>query len=385
MLVAKDQYGNEVVAFNKSMEELDFIRHQPLFCPECHGKVILKAGQIMTPHFAHLSQSNCNHHGESEEHLSGKIQLFNWFKQLGYNVTLEQTLSSINQRVDLLVKVNHKLIAIEYQCAPISHSQLLKRTEGLYSLGIKPFWIFGSRYLKLTGENKLRLSSILRAAINIYDYKRTLKLFFYNSKQQLMSVASDFYLIKDKSICHLQTYKLKTIRWSDLAKAKLVNRQFLYKEWQKEKLKFRSGQRVYQTNHDKILMQRLYQLHLHPQNLPSVIHIPIQNDHMFLTPSYIWQTEIVIFIIHPMKVGEYIYWDEIIKRLKAFLTNFITVCYQSLNNHPVYQFLLTLEKLGFIRRKSINIFIKMKEFSFHKTLDDAIKEDRRILHKILIE
>jgi hypothetical protein len=48
-------------------------------CPDCKGELIVRAGEVMRPHFAHLKQSNCPYterrSGETEDHRNAKWRL----------------------------------------------------------------------------------------------------------------------------------------------------------------------------------------------------------------------------------------------------------------------------------------------------------------------
>src|SRR5690625_4264644 len=206
-----------IVAFNKTDEQLQIIRQKSLFCPNCNAPVILKAGQIMTPHFAHLKQDDCpNYERESEEHLQGKLHLFKWFKKQKIPISIEHYLSPIKQRVDLLIKVNKKYVAIEYQCAPISITELMNRTNGLLSLDIIPIWIFGSPYLSNINRQTIKLNTTLKAAIHHYSINKTSKLLFYEPFKRQFTIGSNFYTIKSKGYCHLLKKSIENATWPSL-------------------------------------------------------------------------------------------------------------------------------------------------------------------------
>ncbi|MGM8214654.1 competence protein CoiA [Bacillaceae bacterium W0354] len=384
MLTAIDEKGNKVLAYNKSEDELKHIRQSILFCPDCQERVILKAGQIITPHFAHKSNSTCTtQQGEGEEHNRGKLDLFNWFNEQGYPTWLEYYLPSIKQRVDLLVKLKRNYIAVEYQCAPISNEELMNRTKGLYSKGVVPIWIFGRNYLKLVKKNAIRLNTTLRSATNYFDKSRRSKLLFYNSTSRKMTVVSDLYSVKNTAYCAVKTKPLKFTSWQELFHSNELDSFILYQHWLNEKRSFRTGQRIYQTAVDRRFMLELYEHHLHPQYLSSSIHLPIKNSHQFLLPHYIWQTKIVLQI-HPLRIGSKFRWIDIWNKIKNDFKRYVLVCYPTPNNHPVYQYLVLLENLGYLRRLNGLTFVKVKHFTFPKTIEQAVKLDEAYLRTVLL-
>ena len=62
-------------------------------CPICRNNVFLKSGEIKRPHFAHYSD-DCNLTGETLEHLTAKLNLYNDLKdsiEKGKELILERT------------------------------------------------------------------------------------------------------------------------------------------------------------------------------------------------------------------------------------------------------------------------------------------------------
>ena len=122
------------------------------YCPICKEELILKRGNVNSPHFAHFKNSQCviaMEDGESNEHLMGKEQLLNFIDKR--NTHVEKYLSEINQRPDLM----YRNIAFEFQCSPISVKRLEERIEGYRKLHMKSLWILGSNYRKRFGSNSV--------------------------------------------------------------------------------------------------------------------------------------------------------------------------------------------------------------------------------------
>ncbi|MFK2825808.1 competence protein CoiA family protein [Bacillus sp. B190/17] len=147
MLVAVDQYGQAVSLANRPNEQLIHeVRSSRHFCPSCRQPVILKAGAIKIPHFAHASSHACEafSEGESERHLKGKADMHNWIRRT-HEVEMEAYLPEISQRPDLLVDGK---VAMEYQCSHMSVDLFVNRTEGYKQNGLFPFWIYGGPPIK---------------------------------------------------------------------------------------------------------------------------------------------------------------------------------------------------------------------------------------------
>ncbi|MEK4030894.1 competence protein CoiA family protein [Pseudobacillus sp. FSL P4-0506] len=147
MLVAINQFG-QVISLESRLEEsvIRKIRDSSYFCPSCRQPVVLKAGAIKMPHFAHQSLRACASfsEGESDRHLKGKADLYKWISRT-HKTELEAYLPEMAQRPDLLVEGK---VAIEYQCSPLSATLFAKRTKGYEENDIVPFWIYGGPPVK---------------------------------------------------------------------------------------------------------------------------------------------------------------------------------------------------------------------------------------------
>lgn len=106
----------------------------------------------MKPYFRH-KEKECDgffHEPETQEHIEGKIMLFNWIRNIEgiENCILEAFIPETRQRPDIYFECNGNRYVIEYQCSPIS-SEFLERRE-LYKLaGINDIWILGvEKYIK---------------------------------------------------------------------------------------------------------------------------------------------------------------------------------------------------------------------------------------------
>lgn len=128
-----------------SKGSLNQLREDHVFhCPQCHGRMWLRLGDVRIPHFAHEAGAGCRNdfsEGESPEHLAGKQILYDMFTNMGLRTGMETRIPSIGQRPDLLVEKDGRAHAIEFQCSPISRSLINERTGGFTSIGVETHWI----------------------------------------------------------------------------------------------------------------------------------------------------------------------------------------------------------------------------------------------------
>ncbi|KRM88787.1 competence protein CoiA [Liquorilactobacillus vini] len=196
MLIAENSAGKKVTAF----EVLNSDNHQ-FSCPICHGMVVLKRGRLRMPHFAHYHQCPAHEEGETVEHLTGKIKLLANFSQAGYYCKLEVYLPKIKQRPDLLVDLGDKLLAVEFQCAPLKLTTFKRRTLGYVKQELRYWWILGKRHFprkKLTQQ----IAQFMKWHPNLGFY-----LIYYFSDQGIFILV---YQIKQPDFLNLQYRCFKT-------------------------------------------------------------------------------------------------------------------------------------------------------------------------------
>lgn len=100
---------------------------------------------------------------ETEEHLNGKRDLFEWIKKQNgvTNAVLEGWIPETKQRPDIMFEYEDKKYVIEYQCSPIA-SQYIERHELYQAVGINDIWICGTekyfqKYHNGTGTKRINL------------------------------------------------------------------------------------------------------------------------------------------------------------------------------------------------------------------------------------
>ena len=137
MITAYDENKKLINLFEVNPDELK----GQYFCPACRSRVLLRNGKIKVPHFAHQSLQDCQSwsENESQQHLSLKIELYEWFSKTE-KCQIEHYLAELEQTPDLLV--NDK-IAVEIQCSRLSISRLKERTENYQKHGYTVIWLMG--------------------------------------------------------------------------------------------------------------------------------------------------------------------------------------------------------------------------------------------------
>ncbi|MFS0574490.1 competence protein CoiA family protein [Sporosarcina sp. 179-K 3D1 HS] len=305
-MTALDQNGNLVVLL-PSMEK-DMLRKSRttslFYCPQCENPVQLKVGDIVIPHFAHLHDTSCSNafsEGESFEHLLGKQHLFTFLQKHAERVELEPFVERISQRPDLLVTLDSKQIAIEFQCSPISALRMNDRTAGYQRAGIAPFWL-------LHTPDKSRQQP---QGIGIFQFSRFQEQFFTSHPPE-GSMLITYHPQSDcfhyfSSLLHIagRRYignhrKLPSCRQSvPLARPKVPTEeeiQYYYVLYQTARSTFlkTSIWRNRKGLRDPFL-RKCYEMRIIPSELPTWIGVPTRNSEAFREHDCEWQAAFIYF------------------------------------------------------------------------------------------
>ena len=120
-----------------------------LLCPVCGKPYEYCHGKVVQPYFRHKDKAQCEDkysEPETEEHLKGKRDLYEWIKRQD-NVTdviLEGWIPETKQRPDIMFKYNGKQCVLEFQCSPIS-TEYYERHELYQAAVINDYWICGTK------------------------------------------------------------------------------------------------------------------------------------------------------------------------------------------------------------------------------------------------
>ena len=119
-----------------------------MLCPACNKPYEYCHGEFKIPYFRHKDKNECEDiysEPESEEHIKGKCDLFEWIKrQEGVtDAILEGWIPITHQRPDIMFNYDNKQFVIEYQCTPIA-SEYVKRHNLYKAAGIVDLWIVGT-------------------------------------------------------------------------------------------------------------------------------------------------------------------------------------------------------------------------------------------------
>ena len=305
ILTALTNEGKVFIPSHYSNDILNYSKRSVHFqCAECREKVILRLGNIKVPHFAHYRNSSCAHsfsEGESQDHLNGKIQLYDFLERLKIPCELEPYLQDIKQRPDILVQA-HEKVALEFQCSKITPDVIRKRNLGYQNSNIQPLWIIKTPDLadfpsKSIGSMKIAPFQ-LELILSTKAYGSTLITFCPQTKSFsylsnfLHTYSNNFVVKLNKLPINLQTWPLAMVK--KITEEEFQDYLIIYN---KKRLKRLNN--LYLYNRKGIQSEFLkvcYRWRIHPQQVPLFIGIPSLEAEAFLEHSCEWQLQLIDFL-----------------------------------------------------------------------------------------
>lgn len=280
MLIALNGKKEQIVADKK------LCKRDTYHCPACQRRVHLKAGSTMRPHFAHYKKEACAtfSEGETEEHLLGKQQLYDWLVGLGHSVEMEAYLPELMQRPDLLLEGK---IAIEFQCSGLSIERVKERTEGYLSNGYKVVWILGNQFTykkKLTAFQKACLTNLQNQLV-LFHYSVPHKRLEYRynfQRQQNDTMQQVSHFIKKD---HLAMFNLMTEK-DPIPKALNIKREHrkLLKQFQ------------YSSSNQQQFQSLLYQNRETVISMPKEIYRKVPSEWLIQDYAYEWKFRFLLWV-----------------------------------------------------------------------------------------
>ncbi|MGM8212675.1 competence protein CoiA [Virgibacillus sp. W0430] len=378
MLQAKTKEGQFVVLAMLNKTKIEWHRqHTTFYCPACQNKVIIKAGNKVTPHFAHIKQSTCpSSGGEGPYHEKGKLLLYEWLKKQSIHVNLEPYIAEIKQRPDLLANINYQQIAVEFQSAKISDAEIRKRNLCYRAIGIIPLWILGANHLRRIQKQALQLNEFILQCMHQFSPTMPITLYFLCPSTCQFLIFHSFYMATTrKAIGKLRFFHLFNLQLNDLVQKHGDTSVDLYRFWLNEKRILRLQPRGRSFGQERKWRQWLYEKRLHPQQLPSAIHLPVSRQYKMKTPPWNWQSRICLDVVHPLSSGSLF----TLRQCKNVLCSqqFTSAHFPLLQSKqdPVKQYLQLLSRLKIIKQTATGEYKKLRPFRFYNYIEDALEGD----------
>ncbi len=391
LLLAITESGRTISLVEKweKQQLLHITESERILCPACKEKVQLKKGNKRIWHFAHISKMNCEIQleNESEYHLKGKIQLYEWLTTQGIDVEVEKYLPQIKQRPDLFLTWGDRSYALEFQCSTIESTVLLKRTKVYLRENITPIWILGGNRLKRSSENILKLTAFDLLMTNS-SHNKTLSLIYYCPATRQFSIVSSLTPFSPINFFASVDFFLPT----QIYFPEIISLRRNYKIpsehiWLSMKSRWRKNTYLFA---DDSVKRIFYENRLPLSLVPGEAGIPVESMIWIRTEPIIWQGWILLEFIIPLKVGGTISFQEIFQSFKAkvkqsfFIIRQLPSLRDSHYSFAIMDYLQQLEKLGIIERdfRERSSFRKNTVLILPKNVEEACRLDRILLMKL---
>ncbi|HJV16841.1 MAG TPA: competence protein CoiA family protein [Bacillales bacterium] len=363
MLTAITKSGKKLsLGYEYKKETLLYLRtREEFFCPVCGEKVALKLGDKRIFHFAHQKGGSCRDFFENETqyHMKGKLQLYQWLKNQKISCELEYYDKEIRQCPDILFIYHGKKFALEYQCSIIPEEVFTKRTENYLQHGYTPLWILGGNHFKPTNHGTVSLTNFhylfLRRTSEGYFY-----LPYYFSDQKIFQLLYSIFPFSTKNAkAKTSLLSLDKIHVSNLVEPK-VNIQLNIKAWKQKLELYQMHWAAYPNPKQKNFLNELYNLRMNLFLLPPEIGLPVTHSWLIQTPAFIWQTYLYLDILSKRHPGDFISLREVEKSFrKRIMMGQIQIrnAPQEISSHPfqaVKEYVAVLKKCGVLEGESSN-------------------------------
>jgi competence protein CoiA len=347
------EYKKETLLYLRTREEF--------FCPACGERVTLKLGDKRIFHFAHQKGGNCREffENETEYHMKGKLQLYQWLKNQKISAELEYFDKEIRQRPDILFFYHGKKFALEYQCSIIPEEVFTKRTETYLQHGYTPLWILGGNHFKTPNHGTVSLTNFhylfLRKTSDGHFY-----IPYYFSDQKILQLLYSIFPFSTKNAkAKVSFLSLDKITLANLVEPK-VNIQLNIKGWKQKLESYQMNWAAYPSPRQKNFLDELYNQRMNLFLLPPEIGIPVSHSWQIQTPAFIWQTYLYLDIFSKRHHGEFISLKEVEKSFrKRIMMGQIQIrnTPQETSSHPfqaVREYINVLIKCGVLEGESSN-------------------------------
>lgn len=390
MLQAKLNNGKLVTLMNLTRKEIQHLKQKAVkfYCPTCQEAVLIKAGNQKIPHFAHYTMNQCpaSESGEGIYHEQGKFLLYQWLKKQGLEVTLEKYIPEIQQRPDILLKINEKQIAIEYQCAKVSVEEINSRTTGYQSIGITPIWILGANLLDRQGKNSFKINSFTQQFIHRFSQELPSVLYYFCPETlQFIFIQDLFFTAKTKAIGKLNVTDIRNLHFKELFTLSHFMKTEIYSLWERQKHHFRLKPRKNLYGMELAWQQWLYLKQVYVERLPSIIYLPVSTQYRMKSPPWDWQSRICLNLLQPLEVGSIVSFHTIQYQLRKQMKPVSSFPLIQYHDDPIKEYLQILKSLHILSILPNHTYKKIQPISLYSHIEEAITGDKALMKHLILK
>lgn len=360
LLIALNETQNLVLA------DHSLSKNETYHCPSCQTPVHLKLGAVIRPHFAHFQNEACEgfSEGETDEHVNGKLHLKEWIESLGYKVELEAYLSELKQRPDLLIHVEDRRIALEFQCSFIPIQKTIERSNGYLEAGYEVIWVLGDQFTYWD-----RLTEFQKACL--YQKDKQLQLIHYDVEKQKLTIRSQFsydsvkYLTSKKQV--YRTDRAESLRkfhveFPKIGRVNIKSRH--YKLIRRLTPRTKAFTELLYINQESLI------------RMPKELYEIVPSQWMIQSFEYEWKYRFVLWL-ESLDPGKVITRKVLMKRLDEMDVEYslIPQATDIQRLAPFYEFLTVLIRTGVVKKIGYNKWSYQKPLKRYKYLEEKFKNE----------
>ena len=383
LLTALDENGKVVSLVDEKVPSVlqGRSRFSRYYCPVCKELMIIKAGAIRIPHFAHRKNSACSSplfEPESRRHLDGKRHLYQFFLKNRMKASLEYYLPSLKQRPDLFVRDNHSF-AVEFQCSTVSPSAIQKRTEGYVSAGIAPIWIYGN-LPERTGGNAFAMNDFLWALTRRQSEAGSHLLCYDPAREILFILYHITPSTPRKAFAHVRQFPLKSLKLPLFMNIS-DKPPFTAEQWQQAKQRWLERKVRFGNLTRDPFLKAVYEAGQNPFLLPHVCGVPVREMEDFSSHATEWQFFIWADCLLKLKAGQRLSLNYIHYRLRervksSELSMRILPGVPAINRgKAVEAYMDFLAEEGYVKKTGKNMYIMHKLWMAPKNTEEAQRRE----------
>lgn len=364
MLTAYTKDGKKLCLGNHYKKEslLYFRSREKFHCPACGEPVILKLGDKKIYHFSHLKGGSCQDYfeGETEYHLQGKKQLYQWLRKQKIIAELEYYIKEIRQRPDIMFLLNGQRYALEFQCSQISQEAVYKRTQSYLSNHYIPIWILGAMHFHRKNQHSVVLSKFQYLFLQKKNSEWTIP--YYCPENRLFIQTNCLHPYSSKNtIANTSIRKEEKMTLNSLL-APSHSFHLPLNEWKRAIQTVKQNFVHYHNAKSLSFIHEMYQNHLNLFLLPPVLGLPIKDAPYIETSPIVWQSYLYLDYIRHKRPGEILTLaaanqtiQNRIKR-KDVALRFLPQAGHSDFRSAVFHYMETLTAIGLLTRKKMGFY-----------------------------
>ncbi|EAF5658903.1 competence protein CoiA family protein [Listeria innocua] len=320
IFTAKNSNGDIFTITKMNVERIK--QEERLFCKSCDSPVMIKAGEIKIPHFAHEKATKCAFasEGESEEHLLAKRQIMAWFGFQGIPVELEHYFPAISRQADIYVG---DATVIEFQRSSVPISELIQRTMDYLSIGLEVHWILGQTIKKEKG--RISLTTFQQAFIQ-FEQKLGYHFWHYSASDKITTLYYHLTFEKGNRFFASEmkfSSKAPMNEWKQKI-ARIITRHAYVKrdrELERQKICF------YYAKFKKHgqFMQKLYSAGYYLHYLPKEIGVDFEEQFLVMTPAVEWQFDLWETFFIMLEKGDTFSEECFLEKFQSVVTQIMTI------------------------------------------------------------